>query len=276
MSVTEKNTLLITQNYTEFVDYVYNTKPINGDHARTGSGKWYGGTFEEAYKLATEGWDAGVKELKINEPRQQEFQMEVIAQPAGNFVNIPSYLNGQPDNMFAFENNVVYNQKKVTLFVQLNYGASNGVEEAMKYTSNIINVVNELNQDYKIKVVGVFASNGFGGRFVSGDKKGQKVPYQNVINEVIIKDYDDKFVLNNLAFGFHPAFYRRFRFGYLETLDWNTAQHYGCVMDYDTTVNFLKHRYLKDGNKVLCCPHITRGKFSIKDFKEVTEKTFRM
>lgn len=171
--------------------------------SENGQGDWYGtDSFQECYDLASKGWDAGLKMLESDSKINITGTVKVMHDVYGSIVDVGRYLSGAPDSMLSFVDEVNRNKPELTVYIDLAYHAGKTIEQAMDYTMYVINKINKIQVDYDVRLVGVYSldcSNGVGNLFV------------------VIKEIDQRFVLNSIAFSFHPAFFRRMWHVYLNS-----------------------------------------------------------
>lgn len=193
-------------------------------------------TFEEAIDLATNGWNSGLKQLALEDGTLAEAGIEMNPSVCGSFVNMPNYLLGMPDSMYEMNQTVDYNLEELTIVCRLDYNANNDGARAMKFAKSTAKIVNKYQSKYAVKLVGMFCS----------DEGATKL-----ITKVNIKDTNDRFVLNNVAFSFHPAFFRRLWFSFAESLEFVTYG-YGTSRSRDDH----KQEYRTASGKAILLPHI--------------------
>jgi len=193
--------------YGEFIDYGI-TKPQHSCCSEESSkkkcreGGWSGtDTWETAVKYAKHGWDAGIKEMQ-DYLQTDSTLINVEHSLVGHAVDVGRFLQGVPDTMVSFYDDSYRNKAPLTVYTKLTYLADVEGNQAMEYTSKILETIAILNRTFNVKLVGVFDSINNG-----------------ITNMVLvkIKDTDERFVLNSLAFAYNPAFFRRFWFKWLET-----------------------------------------------------------
>jgi hypothetical protein len=194
--------------YTEFIDYCLNT-PIregNGDSSlkdETGENPWTGtNTFDEAVDYAKHGWDAGLKDM-AEYVETESTLINVEHNIVGHAVDVGRFITGMPDTMISFYDDNYRNKTPLTIYTKLTYHGDIGGEEAMEYCGKILETIAILNRTFNVRLVGVFLTN--------HNKTGTDMVCVN------IKDTDEAFVMNNLAFAYNPSFFRRFWFKWLET-----------------------------------------------------------
>lgn len=215
--------------YTEFIDYCMETPRVDGngnssEEDYSGSeNPWAGtGTWEEAVKFAKHGWDAGLRDL-AEYVETDSTLINVEHALVGHAVDVGRFLTGVPDTMVSFYDDSYRNKAPLTVYVKLTYLADITGEEAMEYCGKVLETIAILNRTFNVKLVGVL--------WAKHSKVGDNMVLVN------IKDTDDRFVMNNLAFSYNPAFFRRFWFKWLETTNfWEFG--YGR----SPSVDLSKHR----------------------------------
>jgi len=144
-----------------------------------------------------------------------EFTPSVV----GSVVNIPNYLNGLPEDMFQITDEREYDLPLITIYVRLAYLAKVSAKQALKHCSVLVNEVNKLQSTHNVRIVGIM------------DTEYSNSKFNNIRTftflEVTIKDFDQRFVINNIAFSFHPSFFRRLGFKRYEEV-------YGLPSGYGT------------------------------------------
>lgn len=243
--------------YWEWVDHCENTPRIDDRYNSSDKeGVGFTGTnsLAEAIKLAREGWDAGINQLEADIGFDIEIDTIVTKSIVGSSVNVGAFLQNQPECMWKYEDITNYNRKKITLYVPTDYNGGVGLRRAMKYCKSIIKITNLLHKDYDLRVVGFFCT-----------RIGNKMLY----DEVIIKDFDQNFVLNNIAFAFHPSFLRRLWFKHYETI--LTGGGYGSAQSTYVMKRTVVDNFEEDGD-VYMVPSIEDGQdITFKDCLKINE-----
>ena len=86
------------------------------------------------------------------------------------------------------------------------------------------------------------------------------------IVEVLIKDFDERFVINNIAFSFHPSFFRRIWFSVIEAEKFIYGGYGSQTSEKD-----IHTRLLKDTSEsMMILPRL--DDLSTGEFKEVSIK----
>lgn len=193
--------------YHEFIDYVERTPRLSGNDnssETTWDNSWYQtDSFKEALDLAKYGWDSGIEEIKsvfteIAITGSTEIEWNV----AGWIVDVPKYLNWEPDCMIEFIDVVDRDRPQLTIFISLTYNWWTGWNTALNYLKDVIKYVVEKMATHELRIIGVFSA--------------QESGWDELI-KVTIKDFNQNLVLNSFAFAFHPSFFRRLWFKHLET-----------------------------------------------------------
>lgn len=255
----------IEWSYAEFVDFAENRKPSkrakSGEHKSSREKRmqdWYGTkNFDEAMELAIQGWDSGLEQLKLEDGTLAEAGIEINANVTGSYVNIGNFLQGLPDNMWELNNITDYSLEELIIVVRLGYTGGYGLEEAMVFCQRIADIVNKYQAKYAVKLVGRF------------ENKGLRNSTRSII-DVVIKETDERFVLNNVAFSFHPSFWRRLCFSHLESEDFITSG-YGCNVKGD-----IKHEDFasSSSSKLVVLPHMDETRSG--DFEDSQIKTYNL
>lgn len=229
--------------YSEFVDYALNTERVKGEDGISKSSetnrKQFTGTenFEEAVRLARYGWDAGIKEMELERDLIVSGQVEVIHSVVGASVDVGSYLSGNPECMFEYVDRVERDKPDLTIYTMLTYSGFNDQKDALQYAKKILNIIAKANVSYNVKLVGVFATHSNG---------------VDNLEFIKIKDFEQNLVLNNLAFSFHPSFFRRLWFRYIETKEYR-GSGYGIPFKQERFISEVKANNT-DRNKVWILP----------------------
>lgn len=173
-------------------------------------------SLSEAYELAKRGWDSGIRELELEKDLRVRGATNVSYSVTGGAVDVGRYLSGRPDCMMAFEDLVERDKPKLRIVVPLGYNGGVKSETALEYAKKVLSVYQKARKKFNVALVGLF---------------GVKYSIYNThhITEIEVKSYEQDMVLNNLAFAFHPSFFRRIWFRLAETKDYNTSG-YGVSM----------------------------------------------
>jgi len=267
MKVIQENNKIkhIEFGYSEFVDFsearVQSSRAIeygcNSSRKNDNSTSPWSGSknLEQALDWARHGWDAGLAQLPLEDGTLTNTGIEIEASVAGAMVNIGNYLTGQPECMWDFRETRVFNLDELTIYTRLDYNAGNNYEKAMRFCNSIATVANFYQSKYNVRIIGRF------------DVAEQGI---NSIVDVIIKEFDSRFTINNVAFAFHPAFFRRIWFGYMESENFIDSG-YGRANSTSKHIDDIKKQALS-GQKILICPQIEAtdgGKFEFENMTKI-------
>ena len=201
--------------YHSFIDYASNrkrsaesiTEKINAseDESKFRTEFTETKSLKEAIDLAERGWDSGIKELKLEDGLLVGGNgMEVSSNVHGSMVNIGNYLQGLPNNMYEFTEKREFNLEPITIYTYLTYSSRVEGSEALKFAKSIIDLVNKYQSTNNIRIIGIFFA---------------KLNGVDFMQKITIKDFNERFVINNIAFSFHPSFFRRLLFAIYEAED---------------------------------------------------------
>jgi len=234
--------------YREFINYVDKT-PRSERSKRQGSTSsnkkdtWSGdtGSLKSAIKLAREGWDSGMKQLDIEDGVLVDAGHKFNPHIQGALVNVPAYLEGQPDCMWELSEEREYNLEELDVVVPLCYSAYNSDKKIMSYCQSVVKLLNQKQTKHNVRVI------------IVTDNKGMENGLKRLVGRIVVKDFDERFVLNNVAFAFHTSFFRRLVFKWWETTDHLDSWGYGTVPSQKETRGWYKEN--ADGKyKTLFCP----------------------
>lgn len=193
--------------YSEFIEYVERTRPVVPERAseKKDDTQWSGTpSFEQAIQYAKYGWEAGIAELAVELDMAVIGNTEVRHDIVGSSVDVGAFLSGSPECMVQYIDMQERERDEVVVYVQLGYNAGVEGPTALKFTKTLLRELVKLNQKYSLKLIGVISTYHSGSRLRTHEYITVKDTYQNL-------------VLNNLAFAFHPSFFRRLWFRFLET-----------------------------------------------------------
>lgn len=191
---------------------------------------WFGETkdLQETHDFAVKGWDAGLAlidddDIKLNVHGTVKTMNDI----AGAVVDVGGYVSGRPDHMVTFVDEVNRNKPELTVYVDIAYHAGWSPKRIMKYTIDIMKRVNVLQADYDVRIIAVNVLRCY-------DKQGELF--------IDIKKLDEPFVINSIAFSFHPSFFRRMWHFYLNSRK-EIATGGGAGLCGKDTVNEAINRY---------------------------------
>jgi hypothetical protein len=204
-------------SYREFIDFCKNRKQhtkARNEESRTGSNDFtQTKDYQEALDLATTGWNLGLEKFVIEDGVLEGGVTSLEPSLAGCMPHIQNYISGFPQQMYALHDEREYNLPTLHLVVNLAYAAFVDSSDALDFGSSIVTYINTMACTRNIKLTGIFCTS------VNGTTSNQVIT---------LKDFDENLVLNNVAFAFHPSFFRRFWFSFLESKSyWSSS--YGRV-----------------------------------------------
>lgn len=173
-------------------------------------------SIEEARDFAVNGWDLGLKEYKVEDGILVGGSTELHPSLTGNLPHIQNHIMGFPQEMYQLHDNREYNLPTLDIVVNLAYSAYVDSENSLAFGKSIVSYINAMASTRNIRVTGVFASS---------QNNGVRA-YQIIT----LKDFDSALVINNIAFAFHPSFFRRLWFSILEGKSY-------WSMGYGSTIN---------------------------------------
>lgn len=205
-------------------------------------------TMEEANKLAVEGWDTGVKQLELVHGVKigpgTEFEPDVY----GAVVNMGNYLQGLPDNMYRLSAKKDYNLPKLTIYLNGLYDCEVTTKDVLYHSEAVVKLVNELQSKFNVELIMVMSTYQLRG--------------VTLITNIVLKGFNDKLVLNNIAYSFHPSFARRHYFKYLETKPYLSGKGYGHPLGNNTLLTKIRE-HSKLSNRAILLPEADDAKKGI-------------
>ena len=193
-------------SYSEFVDYAENRKK----HPNCGSENSRGRdrfdftqikNFKTALSYAREGWDLGLEQFKIEDGVFANGSTEINASLSGCIPHVQNFIMGFPEQMYQLVDKREYNLPTLDLVVPLNYASWVNSEDALNFGKSVVAFINKMASSYNIRLKGIFCLQ-FGGK--------------TKVQVVTLKDFDESLVLNNIAYAFHPSFFRTIWFSVIE------------------------------------------------------------
>ena len=185
-----------------------NPKCTGGHSDRTYDSEWYGTrTFDEAIKLATEGWTECTERLNKNYnvavKQEADKYFKTFLSQAGYQAIVPLWLNGCPNNMMNRKMEVK-KQKVLTIVKSVGFRADASAKQIEEESLKTLILVNMLEK--KGYRVNLYTLNGF--RICWGR------PY---FVRVKIKAANERLNISKLAFPLvHPSMLRRLNFKFRE------------------------------------------------------------
>ena len=194
-----------TFSYREFVDEAVNRKlhANNSQSSRSGSENFtQSKSFDESVKWATEGWDLGLEQYKIEDGVMTSGTTHLNPSLAGCMPHVQNYIMGFPQQMYDLYDEREYNLPTLDLIVSLGYAGGVNGSDALKFSKSLVGYINKMSSTHNIRLTGIFAT------------KQRGTEYDVIVN---LKDFDKAMVVNNIAFAFHPSFFRRLWFSIAES-----------------------------------------------------------
>ena len=206
--------------------------------ASVNNGKEFTGTesYEEAENLLSHGDKSmAAKLVDCNGKRMNETKKNTIYNsPVGFVPNIPNYLSGRPDNMFAVKTQTYKSCKVLNVCVNSAVGCDVTTKDIIAFNQKLLNVVYTLEKrGYRLNLyVGVVAefskSNNIGACFIKVKDSGKLLNVTNV-----------SYPLCN------ASFLGRHFFKWVETNGKTFARAYGCIaprVESEKAINQLFNR----------------------------------
>ena len=191
--------------YREFVDYANNRVKHNKCKKTESRDEGFDFTqtdsFEQAIEYATTGWDLGLEKYKIEDGVLSSGTTHLNPSLAGCIPHVQNFIMGFPQQMYDLYDEREYNLPTLDLIIPLNYHGGMDAKNTLKFGKSLVSYINTMASTRNIRLTGVFCS----------VFKGEPV-----VKIVKLKDFDSSLVLNNIAFAFHPAFFRRLQFSIVE------------------------------------------------------------
>ena len=177
-------------------------------------------SYEEAENLLSYGDKKAVAKLvECNGKRMNETKKNTIYNsPIGFVPNIPNYLSGRPDNMFAIKTQTYKSCKVLNVCVNSAVSFKTGLKDIIAFNQKLLNVVYTLEKrGYRLNLyVGVVAEYAKSGN----------------IGACFIKVKDSGKLLNVTSVAYplcNASFLRRHFFKWVETNGKTFAKSYGCI-----------------------------------------------
>ena len=177
-------------------------------------------SYEEAEKLLTHGDKSiAAKLVECNGKRMNEAKKSTIYNsPVGFVPNIPNYLSGRPDNMFAVKTQTYKSCKVLNVCVNSAVAYSVETKDIIAFNQKLLNVVYTLEKrGYRLNLyVGVVAefskSKNIGSCFIKVKDSGKLMNVTNVAYPLC-----------------NASFLRRHFFKWVETNGKTFSRSYGCI-----------------------------------------------
>lgn len=175
-------------------------------------------SFEQAVDFAVNGWDLGLEQYKIEDGLLVGGATELCPSLSGSIPHIQNHIMGFPEEMYYLADSREYNLPTLDIVVNLAYNGGVAGTNALKFGKSLVSFINDKASTRNIRVTGVFAS-----------KQDDNIDAYHLVT---LKDFDSALVINNIAFAFHPSFFRRLWFSIIEGKSY-WADGYGqTINDY--------------------------------------------
>lgn len=227
---------------------------------------WYGETdnLQQTEDYALHGWDAGLAlidddDIKLNVHGTVKTMNDI----AGAVVDVGGFVSGRPDHMVTFIDEVNRNKPELTIYVDIAYHAGWSVKDIMKYTIDIMKRCNHLQADYDVRIIAVCTLH-----------VHKEAEYAELFIDV--KKLDEPFVINSIAFSFHPSFFRRMWHFYLNSRE-KIATGSGAMLCSKKTVNDSIKRYHEreyGSAPALILPSLQNDNGKLSDLHKYTKINF--
>lgn len=157
----------------------------------------------KAVKMAKEGWPEGVKNISAQLdklPPESEVLPEWEMSVAGAICNVPAFIAGEPECMFAL-NDCRRHARRIALALDGVFAAAVNATAVRNYATAVAATARYLEASgidvalYNVNTADIVAPTIYG---------------------IIIKDLGEPLDVAKVAFGFHPAFFRRIGFAWRE------------------------------------------------------------
>lgn len=231
-----KSKIVINEfRYNEFNDMLRTAKTSSHAKARnldrsnlknTERTKWTGTkSLSDAFQLTVTGYDAGIDKLPLNTNVTSGAGTECKYDICGGSIDIGEYMNNEPNCFITFEQKDSFALPRLTIYVLLSVAAMVHEKTILNATTSLIKIINKLQQDYDVRVIGIF---------------NLDIKEVTIFDKIILKDFAETLVLNNLAASFHPSYFRRIYFRRMETNGEKFDGGYGRPQGRNETIKVLE------------------------------------
>lgn len=214
-------------------------------------------SFEEAVDFAINGWDLGLQQYAIEDGVIVGGSTDLLPSLAGCFPHIQNHIQGLPEQMYSLFDNREYNLPTLSIYVSLAYSGFVEGSDALEFGKSLVAFINKKASTHNIRLIGVFSS-----------KQNKNV---DAYQFVTLKDYDSALVINNIAFAFHPSFFRRLWFSILEGEEYWSSGYGSTVSNYEQQIKLRPE--FKDASETICFKRlndIRKFKWNESDLSDVT------
>lgn len=182
-------------------------------------------SFDEAYKLAKEGWNDGEKQIKelslpmVETVSAQIERLDVNHDVEGHAIDVARFVDGEPECWLKFEN-VIAESESGRRLIRLVYNISASamvLKQIIARKGAAVAALVELLEyaGHRVEVTAAAAMEGYN---------------ENLETYIKMKDFDQNLDMSTLAFAFvHPSSLRRVMFSAWETLPRAVRERFGVV-----------------------------------------------
>ncbi len=207
-------------------------------------------TFDEAIKLANEGWTKGGNEMKsILEPVFSHIskmieRVEVNHDLEGHAIDVARYVDGEPECWMKFED-VLQDAEMGNKLIRITFNmcVSSGIStKTIMRKGAAIAALTELLEyaGHRVEII-LCDANGVVGGFFGGTKENQELNFENyVVVKPFNQNLDPSIVSMALA---HPATFRRLEFSVMECLPADLRREIGVGSGYGNVADVPKAKW---------------------------------
>jgi hypothetical protein len=201
----DKSTLFGVQSWNEFVTEV-SRRAKGGARGCGESSQRYGdsftgtNTFEDAIKLARDGWVEGAQQVAAQLdalPPEIECLPDWRLEPIGAMVCVPAVVSGEPECMWYREESARAG-RQVAIVVYGSYSGCIPKSEAMNYACNLAALMRALEASGVDTALYITCA------------------YQDYSQATVVREFGEPMDLAKIAFCMHPSYLRRLYFAYGE------------------------------------------------------------
>lgn len=189
-------------------------------------------SLEAARDMALTGWQAGINQLEINTELRTGLGFDPVYDVTGEFIDVGAYMEGTPECFISFQSKDNFNMPRLIIYATLTYSCGVSSAKGIEYAKKLINLVNSAQSNFDVKVIGVFPTD------TGKQERGSAL----TVDQVILKDFAETLVLNNLAAAFHPSYFRRLWFRFQENAGDSFSYGYGRTMAEDKIIKYIESK----------------------------------
>ena len=178
-------------------------------------------SFEEAYEFAIKGWDLGLKEYEIEDGVLASGSTDLNPSLAGAFPHVQNHIIGRPESMYSLYDNREYNLPTLDIIVNIAFLGYIDGSDSLAFSKSMVSWINAKASTRNIRITGVIANTFSHGK---------------TVELITLKEFDEPLIINNIAFAFHPSFFRRFWFGVIEGRSYWSSGYGAAISNYKKLV----------------------------------------